>query len=107
MRRVVILASTLASGIACVSLEVPDQVAECRAAGACYNLRSDASPDESQRDVPTFAGRTDGPRDAEATMVDSKDGPRDADAVGGLCDVPASAPTNVVTSGDKQLGLFW
>jgi len=33
MRRVVVLASTLASGIACVNLDVPDQVAECRGAG--------------------------------------------------------------------------
>ena len=113
MRRVVVLASTLASGIACVNLDVPDQVAECRGAGACRNLRSDASPDESQVDLPTFASRTDGQLDADATVVDSKAGPRDADATAvgsSICsqDAPTSAPTNVVvTRGDKQLGLFW
>jgi fibronectin type 3 domain-containing protein len=128
MRRVVILASTIASGLACVSLDVPDKVAECRAAGACHNSRSDASPDESRMDVPTFASRTDGRRDAEANVADSKAGPGDANATpesssictqagpsgsdcpsaGGSCDVPTSAPTNVVvTSGDQQLGLFW
>src|SRR5664279_1186231 len=113
MRRVGILASLLASGVACVSLDVPDEVAACRAAGACLNRKSDASPDESQMDGPTSASRTDGRRDAEATVVDSNAGFRDADATAvgsSICsqDVPTSAPTNVVvTSGDKQLGLFW
>jgi len=82
-------------------------------------------------DGPTFASRTDGRRDAEVTVVDGQAGSGDADATavnpsvcgqddpskslgidcpsaGGPCDVPTSAPTNVVvTSGDKQLGLFW
>ena len=131
MRRVGILASILASGVACVNLDVPGEVAECRAAGSCHDLRSDASPDGSRMDVPTFASTTDGRRDAEVTVVDGQAASGDADATAvnpsvcgqddpskslgidcpsasGPCDVPTSAPTNVVvTSGDKRLGLFW
>ena len=131
MRRAIVLVSTFASGIACVNLDVPHEVAACRAAGTCHDQRSDASPDESQKDAATFANGTDGWRDAWAIVADSNVGARDADATfvgasvcsqngpsdsGGIacpsaagpCGVSISAPTNiVVTVGDKQLGLFW
>lgn len=102
MRRAIILASTFVSGIGCVSLAVPSDITECKAAGTCYDRRSDASPDGAQKDLATVTNRSDGRRDAGAAVVDGKDTP------GGFCDVPSAAPTNVVvTSGDKQLGLFW
>ncbi len=111
MRRVIVLVSTFASGIACVNLDVPRDVAECRVGRNCQDLRSDASAAESRKDVAGVANKKDGPGGAGGG-ANKKDGPLNdgvAGAIGcGQVQIVPSAPTNVViTTGDKQLGLFW
>jgi fibronectin type 3 domain-containing protein len=112
MRRVIVLASTFAAGIACVNLDVPREVAECRVGRSCQNVSSDASAAESRMDVAGVVNRKDGPDDSGAGVASKKDGSPD-DGVGGTSacvqgQVAPTAPTNVVvTAGDKQIGLFW
>lgn len=121
MRRTIVLASIVLSCVACVNLDVPNQLFECRQDETCRDRRPDASPDQFQKDTAgtvnetsgdagaTVAGSDAGPRDAGATVAD--DGPDDgAITTGpGVCgDALTAAPANiVVTVGDGQLGLFW
>jgi fibronectin type 3 domain-containing protein len=70
MRRFVVVASMLASGIACVNLEKPAQVADCTTKGNCINRPSDSA---------VSSGKSDGP----ATVTDANVTPR-ADGADGV-----------------------
>ena len=66
MRRFVVVASMIASGVACVNLDKPEQVAECAMTGTCVNGKLDAA---LAPDAPLGSGPDANPRGDEGPAV--------------------------------------
>ncbi len=72
-RQAVVVASLLASGVACVNLDRPEQVATCSAQGNCINVNADA-PSASELDA-SSPSNLDAGLVSEAGSSVNKDGP--------------------------------
>jgi fibronectin type 3 domain-containing protein len=93
MRRFVVVASMIASGVACVNLDKPPEVAECATQGTCVNGTADAlsgpQPDGSSRPSDGAGAQDDGRADSlDGTWTDARGAAPD----GGSEDLPLAGP---------------